>query len=419
VTNSEYPALELAARATWTPAQLDKFWSTVDANGNGMYVLDFPIYSTDFSVSLNEIDRAVLQVYPRLHALKRVMMRAYKTADVSGDGLVQRTELNNLLTFIVVYEKLWNLFAHVDTNGDKRLSRDEFMQGAAALGFDPRDKTAMDRMFSECDANGGGLILFDEFCNYMACKLSGATLPKRRESKQVKATTKRVLPGIRHASQQPTGERGMTPATSPVLGRAYADDVPTLERRLHAEQLNRHRLEATIHDLRNQIVSMGGKVDEKAMRYTGEIEMLVGINRRLGEKVEVEKMRYSKLEDEYRAAVDRVHQLESEGNKQLMEEVNRSRTNNSIALAKEVKDLRLEKAKFERLCDEMARKLTVEQEVRFDCVVLYLTMSQKSKRLAEELLLVRHSQKYNTPDRVRTKRINMGASPADVDQQQQ
>jgi hypothetical protein len=39
---------------------------------------------------------------------------------------------------------------------------------------------------------------------------------------------------------------------------------------------------------------------------------------------------------------------------------------------------------------------------------------QKSKRLAEELLLVRHAQKYNTPDRVRTKRTNMGVSDADA-----
>jgi hypothetical protein len=46
-----------------------------------------------------------------------------------------------------------------------------------------------------------------------------------------------------------------------------------------------------------------------------------------------------------------------------MEEATRTRTNQAVALSKEVKELRLEKAKFERLGEDIAKKLAAEQEV--------------------------------------------------------
>jgi hypothetical protein len=41
------------------------------------------------------------------------LCRAYKAADVSGDGFIGRLEFRRLLHYIVYFNNLWHLFAQV------------------------------------------------------------------------------------------------------------------------------------------------------------------------------------------------------------------------------------------------------------------------------------------------------------------
>ena len=74
-------ALGCGTSATPTPlvaptkAEREKLFKRMDYNGNG-------------ALSLAEIDKAVLELYPGFDN-KPALMRAYKAADVSADGFVR------------------------------------------------------------------------------------------------------------------------------------------------------------------------------------------------------------------------------------------------------------------------------------------------------------------------------------------
>ena len=58
------------------------------------------------------------------------------------------------------------MFDRIDTDDDNRIDFKEFKMAApkmAAWGLDMSDLKAR---WKECDANGGGHVLFDEFCSW-------------------------------------------------------------------------------------------------------------------------------------------------------------------------------------------------------------------------------------------------------------
>lgn len=55
-------------------------------------------------------------------------MRAYKAADVSGDGTISRSEFPLLLKYIVYFDNVWEKFASLDKDGDHQLNMEEFHQ---------------------------------------------------------------------------------------------------------------------------------------------------------------------------------------------------------------------------------------------------------------------------------------------------
>ena len=123
----------------------------IDNNGSG-------------TLSLAEIDKAVVTMWPQFDH-KKALMRAYRAADRDDDGFIRRREFAKLLKYIVYFNELWDRFEDIDANHDHRLNLEEFIDGCAAVGLEVQDS---DVAFQELDADGGGFILFDEFCYWCA-----------------------------------------------------------------------------------------------------------------------------------------------------------------------------------------------------------------------------------------------------------
>ena len=99
-------------------------------------------------------------------------MRAYKQT-TSKDGstpkesFVQRSELGPLVRNLFYFNKLFSVFDDIDTGDDRRVDFAEFKAGLSKIGQSLSDEEAKNE-FAKIDKNGGGQVLFDEFCAWVA-----------------------------------------------------------------------------------------------------------------------------------------------------------------------------------------------------------------------------------------------------------
>ena len=135
-------------------------YNRMDVNGNG-------------GLSLADIDKSVVEGLvgsalgcPDFNH-KPALIRAYKAADTSGDGFIERNEFAKLLRFIVYFNNLWHKFEEVDSDHDRRIDAQEFAAGCTTMGMSLSDEEAA-AQFAECDTDGGGMIMFGEFCAWCA-----------------------------------------------------------------------------------------------------------------------------------------------------------------------------------------------------------------------------------------------------------
>lgn len=139
--------------------KLKDLWHRIDFNGNNI-------------VSLAEIDKLAVEAYPLLNH-KPALMRAYKATiksqSANGDDWVQKKEFKMLLGNLIYFNKLFWLFDNSDGDKDRRLNEKEFKSCLVALGEKMSDHQAS-MEFRQCDKNGGGIVLFDEFCKYIVSK---------------------------------------------------------------------------------------------------------------------------------------------------------------------------------------------------------------------------------------------------------
>ena len=118
-----------------------------------------------------------VEKYPILNN-KPALMRAYKQTtlrDGDGDAWVERNEFPALLRNLVYFNKLFFVFEEIDSDGDRRLTLDEFKSGCSKMGLQVSGKQA-DQVFASMDTNDGGKVLFDEFCAWVAktaCPVDG------------------------------------------------------------------------------------------------------------------------------------------------------------------------------------------------------------------------------------------------------
>ena len=97
-----------------------RIFNRIDYNGNG-------------SLSLAEIDKAIVELWPQFDH-KKAVLRAYKAADRNGDGFIRRREFRLLLEYIIYFNRLWDTFESIDANHDQRLDRDEFSAASKLVG---------------------------------------------------------------------------------------------------------------------------------------------------------------------------------------------------------------------------------------------------------------------------------------------
>jgi len=157
-----FSELETAIKALMSDqTKLKGLWRKLDFNGNNV-------------VSLAEIDKMVVETYPLLDH-KPALIRAYKATcqavkkGSDGEDFVHKKEFKTLLGNILYFNKIFWLFDHVDEGGDRRLNYEEFAKLLSIAGAKMPEKE-MRTAFSQVDKNGGGIILFDEFCAFFTQK---------------------------------------------------------------------------------------------------------------------------------------------------------------------------------------------------------------------------------------------------------
>ena len=69
---------------------------------------------------------------------------------------------------------LWNKLSEIDADGDHRLSQAEFVRGSRVVGL-PLSSQQAAAEFKRVDSDGGGTVLFDEFCGWAAKYHLGAS----------------------------------------------------------------------------------------------------------------------------------------------------------------------------------------------------------------------------------------------------
>mmetsp|Transcript_34548 Transcript_34548/g.54038 ORF Transcript_34548/g.54038 Transcript_34548/m.54038 type:complete len:106 (-) Transcript_34548:11-328(-) len=89
-----------------------------------------------------------------------------KTSNTHGADYVEFCEFRLFLVYLVKYFELWVEFSIVDTGDDRRVDLDEFKNAVPYLEKLGVKIENPDEEFKLIDTNGGGQILFQEFCDY-------------------------------------------------------------------------------------------------------------------------------------------------------------------------------------------------------------------------------------------------------------
>jgi len=137
-------------------------WSRIDFNGNGV-------------LSLAELDKGMRDVIklPVLFNIKPVMLRAFYAAKdkcrtrKSRSDYVERREYKWLLQYLKQYFEYWVVFDSADLDSDGRVTWSEFEFALPLMSKWGIDISEPRQLWNMADANGGGVILFDEFIDWV------------------------------------------------------------------------------------------------------------------------------------------------------------------------------------------------------------------------------------------------------------
>ncbi|XP_075247984.1 flagellar calcium-binding protein-like [Convolutriloba macropyga] len=139
-------------------ARRKKMFAEID-NGNG-------------KVSLAEVDKGVRDVLKldEIFDSKPAIMKAYQIAKEIGasgnDAYIEFNEFRMFLVNLRKYFEYYVAFRRVDTSSDKRIELIEFTNAIGQLEDWVGKIDDPESEFKSIDKNGGGYILFDEFCDW-------------------------------------------------------------------------------------------------------------------------------------------------------------------------------------------------------------------------------------------------------------
>ena len=136
-------------------------FSQFDPNGNG-------------KLSLAEVDKGLKDVVQldEIFDAKSVIMRAFQAAkkvaskEGNTDDYVEKNEFRLLLLYLQCYLRLYQIFRMVDTSGDMRLSKSEFVASVPKLQEQKLPSLAgksSEQLWSEFNSDGGQYVLFSDF----------------------------------------------------------------------------------------------------------------------------------------------------------------------------------------------------------------------------------------------------------------
>ncbi|XP_046862925.1 flagellar calcium-binding protein-like [Xenia sp. Carnegie-2017] len=140
-----------------------KMFNQFDPNGNGI-------------LSLAEVEKGIRDVLhiDEIFNAKLAIMMAFKLAKNSkksrrgdlGDDYIELREFRGFLLALRQYFEYWVAFCRTDANSDKRISLIEFVNGKSKIETWVGPINDMEAEFKKIDTNGGGFIMFDEFCKW-------------------------------------------------------------------------------------------------------------------------------------------------------------------------------------------------------------------------------------------------------------
>jgi Ca2+-binding EF-hand superfamily protein len=182
----------------WPPSQkdMDAQWKLCDVNNNNM-------------TSLAELDKMVVESYPKFDN-KPALMRAYHACDRNGNGFITKAEFKNFFGYLDYFCKLWAKFSLMDDDGDRRISFEEMKRHSQEIFGRKLSDDAAAVMFNSMDRNGGGKVLFYEFCATMATLDKVSKLSERQASDKLWRTTSERQANERQASDKLSGSAWLT-----------------------------------------------------------------------------------------------------------------------------------------------------------------------------------------------------------------
>ena len=143
-------------------AERRKLWKKMDANGNGF-------------LSLAEFDKGVLTVLnlPDVFNHKKVITAAFHAAKDKIKGKAKQSkdyvewlEFRYILIYLRQYFEYYVMFCRVNESDNFKISLDEFKKALKKLNVWGAKIENPEAEFKKIDKNGGGVIMFAEFCEY-------------------------------------------------------------------------------------------------------------------------------------------------------------------------------------------------------------------------------------------------------------
>ncbi len=146
-------------------AQRRKLYDSFNINGNKYLSLAEVDKGLRDVLKLDEVFSTKPVIIRAFNAAKNIKKKKTKQQKLDKD-YVERYEFRILLLYLRQYFEYYQAFCRVDTSDDRRIDLGEFIKAKPMMEIWVGPINDPEETFNEIDQNGGGKILFDEFCKW-------------------------------------------------------------------------------------------------------------------------------------------------------------------------------------------------------------------------------------------------------------